>query len=38
LFAIVCFWSLSLGANDFGKIQELDFQYFEQQPAREQGK
>jgi hypothetical protein len=38
LFAIVCFQSLSLGANDFGNRQELDFQDFEQQPAGEQGK
>jgi hypothetical protein len=38
LFAIACFWSLSLGANDFENIQELDFQDFEQQPAGEQGK
>jgi hypothetical protein len=38
LFAIACFWSLSLGANDFENLQELDFQDFEQQPAEEQGK
>jgi hypothetical protein len=38
LFAIACFRSLSLGANDFGNLQELDFQDFEQQPAGEQGK
>jgi hypothetical protein len=30
--------SLSLGANDFGNLQELDFLDFEQQPAGEQGK
>jgi hypothetical protein len=38
LFAIACFWSLSLGANNFVNLQELDFQDFEQQPAGEQGK
>jgi hypothetical protein len=38
LFAIAYFWSLSLGAKDFGGLQELDFQDFEQQPAGEQGK
>jgi hypothetical protein len=38
LFAIAYFRSLSLGANDFGNLQELDFQDFEQQPAGEQGK
>jgi hypothetical protein len=38
LFAISYFWSLSLGAEDFENIQELDFQDFEQQTAREQGK
>jgi hypothetical protein len=38
LFAITCFQSLSLGANDFENIQELDFQDFEQQLAGEQGK
>jgi hypothetical protein len=38
LFAITCFRSLSLGADDFGNLQELDFQDFEQQPAGEQGK
>jgi hypothetical protein len=38
LFAIAYFWSLSLDANDFGNVQELDFQDFEQQPAGEQGK
>jgi hypothetical protein len=25
LFAIACFWLLSLGANDFVNLQELDF-------------
>jgi hypothetical protein len=30
LFAIACFLSLLLGANDFGNLQELDFQDFEQ--------
>jgi phosphate/sulfate permease len=25
LFAIACFRSLSLGANDIGNLQELDF-------------
>jgi hypothetical protein len=29
---------LSFGANDFGNLQELDFQDFEQQPMGEQGK
>jgi prolipoprotein diacylglyceryltransferase len=38
LFAIACFLSLSLDANNFGNLQELDFQDFEQQPAGEQGK
>jgi hypothetical protein len=38
LFAIACFQWLSLGANDFENIQELDFQDFEQQLAGEQGK
>jgi hypothetical protein len=38
LFAIACFRSLSLGANDFENLQKLDFQDFEQQPAGEQGK
>jgi hypothetical protein len=38
LFAIACFELLSLGANDFGNLKELDFQDFEQQPAGEQGK
>jgi hypothetical protein len=38
LFAIACFQSLSLGANDFANLQELDFQDFEQQTVGEQGK
>jgi hypothetical protein len=38
LFVIACLWSQSLGANDFGNLQELDFQDFEQQPVGEQGK
>jgi hypothetical protein len=38
LFAIACFWSLPLGAEDFENLQELNFQDFEQQPAGEQGK
>jgi hypothetical protein len=38
LFAIAYFWSLSLGANDFVNLQELDFKDFEQQPMGEQGK
>jgi hypothetical protein len=38
LFALACFQSLSLGANDFWDLQELDFQDFEQQLAGEQGK
>jgi hypothetical protein len=38
LFAIAYFRSLSLGANDFGNLQELDFLDFEQQPVGEQGK
>jgi hypothetical protein len=38
LFAIAYFQSLSLGDNDFGNLQELDFQDFEQQPVGEQGK
>jgi hypothetical protein len=38
LFVVACFWSLSLGANDFANLQELDFQDFEQQLAGEQGK
>jgi hypothetical protein len=39
LFIYNCFFlSLSLGVNDFGNHQELDFQDFEQQPVGEQGK
>jgi hypothetical protein len=38
LFLITCFRSLSLGTKDFGNLQELNFQDFEQQPAGEQGK
>jgi hypothetical protein len=38
LFAIDCFRSLSLGADDFENLPEPDFQEFEQQPAGEQGK
>jgi hypothetical protein len=38
LFAIACFRSLLLGTNDFGNLQELDFQDFEQLLAGEQGK
>jgi hypothetical protein len=38
LFAITCFWSLSLGSKDFENLQELDFQDFEQQSAGEQGR
>jgi hypothetical protein len=38
LFAIACFRSLSVGANDFGNLQELDFEDFEQHPTGEQGK
>jgi hypothetical protein len=38
LFAIAYFWSLLLGANDFENLEELDFQDFEQQPVKEQGK
>jgi hypothetical protein len=38
LFAIACFRSLLLGGNDFGNLQELDFQDFEQQSVGEQGK
>jgi hypothetical protein len=38
LFTIACFLSLSLGADDFENVQELDFQDFEQQLAGEQGK
>jgi hypothetical protein len=38
LFAITCFRSLSLGADNFENLQELYFQEFEQQPVGEQGK
>jgi hypothetical protein len=38
LFAIGCFRSLLLDANDFGNLQELDFQDFEHLPVGEQGK
>jgi hypothetical protein len=38
LFAIAYFWSLSLGADSFENLQELDVQDFEQQLAAEQGK
>jgi hypothetical protein len=38
LFVVACFRSLSLGAEDFENLQELDFQDFEQEPAGEQGK
>jgi hypothetical protein len=38
LFAIAYFRSLLLGANDFGNLQELDFQDFKSQPTGEQGK
>jgi hypothetical protein len=31
LFAIACFWSLSLGADDFENLQDLDIKDFEQQ-------
>jgi hypothetical protein len=37
-FIIAYFGSLSLGANDFENLQELDFQDFEQQPVGEQDK
>jgi hypothetical protein len=37
LFAITCFRLLSLAAKDFGNLQELDIQDFEQQLAGEQG-
>jgi hypothetical protein len=37
LFAIAYFRSLSLGANDSGNLQELDFQDFEHQPEGEHG-
>jgi hypothetical protein len=35
---MACFQSLSLGAEDFENLQELDVQDFEQQLAGEQGK
>jgi hypothetical protein len=38
LFAIACFRSLLLGADDFENLQELDIQDFEQQLTGEQGK
>jgi hypothetical protein len=38
LVVIIYFQLLSLGANDFGNLQEHDCQDFEQQPAGEQGK
>jgi hypothetical protein len=39
LFACVPYFrSLPLGAEDFGNLQELDFQDFEQQPAGEEGR
>jgi hypothetical protein len=39
LFAhISYFWSLSLGADNFENLEELDEQEFEQQPVGEQGK
>jgi hypothetical protein len=38
LFVIAYFWSLLLRANDFENLEELDFQDFEQQPVKEQGK
>jgi hypothetical protein len=38
LFAVACFWSLSLGVDDFENLEELDFQDFEQQLAEEHGK
>jgi hypothetical protein len=38
LFAIAYFQSLSLGANNFENLQELDFQDIEQLPTGEQGK
>jgi hypothetical protein len=37
LFGIACFRSLLFGAEDFGNLQELDFEDFVQQPAGEQG-
>jgi hypothetical protein len=38
LFVLSCFRSVSLGADDFENLQELDAQDFEQQLAGEQGK
>jgi hypothetical protein len=38
LIAIVCLLSLSLGADDFKNLQELDVQDLEQRLAGEQGK
>jgi hypothetical protein len=38
LFVFACFRSLSLGADDFENLQELDVQDFEQQLAGEQDK
>jgi hypothetical protein len=38
LFAYIAFWSLSLDANNFKNLQELNIQDFEQQQAEEQGK
>jgi hypothetical protein len=38
LFVIAYFRSLSLDADDFGNVQEFDFQDFEQQLVGEQGK
>jgi hypothetical protein len=38
LFIIACSRSISLGADDYENLQELDIQDFEQQVAGEQGK
>jgi hypothetical protein len=38
LFVFACFQLLPLGTDDFENLQELDFQYFGQQPVGEQGK
>jgi hypothetical protein len=38
LFALLVFRSLSIGADDFENLQELDVLDFEQQLAGEQGK
>jgi hypothetical protein len=38
LFTITCFQSLSLGANNFENLQELNVQDFEHQLAEEHGK